>query len=60
MTDTKTVNVGDRFKDRHGPIRIMSIAEGYAMVRRPQGMPFAIYLKDLLRLPYERVETEIA
>ena len=35
--------------DRIAPyvVTIMSIASGYAMVRRPRAMPFAISLKEL-------------
>lgn len=30
-----------------GEVRIMAVAEGYAMVRRKGCMPFAVSLKDL-------------
>lgn len=30
-----------------GPLKIMAIADGYAMVRRPNGAPFAEQVKDL-------------
>jgi hypothetical protein len=29
------------------PVRIMSLAEGYAMVRRKAAMPFAVSIKDI-------------
>lgn len=35
------------WEDRIGPIRVMGVVEGYAMVRRPGAMPFCIPLKDL-------------
>jgi hypothetical protein len=41
------MNVGDKIFDDIGEARIMSIAEGYAMVRRPRCMPFVIVLKDI-------------
>jgi hypothetical protein len=41
------MNVGDKIFDDIGEARIMSIAEGYAMVRRPRCMPFVIALKDI-------------
>lgn len=28
-------------------VRVMAVAEGYAMVRRPRAMPFAVSLKDI-------------
>ena len=32
--------------DNFGPIRIMAIAGGYAMVRRPGGMPFVELIRE--------------
>ena len=39
-------------------VRIMATAEGYAMVRRPRGMPFVVQEKELRPLTQEdgRVE----
>ena len=41
-------------KDSIGPIRVMAVAEGYAMVRRPRCSPFAVPVKQLETM--ERVE----
>ena len=41
------MNVGDKIYDEYGEARIMAIAEGYAMARRPRAMPFVIVLKDI-------------
>lgn len=32
-------------------VKLMAIADGYAMVRRPSAMPFAIKIAELSRLP---------
>ena len=42
-----TYKVGDDWKDAHGLIRIMAIADGYAMCRRRGCMPFVVYLKNI-------------
>ena len=34
-------------RENLGPVRIMAVAEGYAMVRRPRCYPFVIALKEL-------------
>ncbi len=35
--------------DQHGPVRIMAIADGYAMVRRPGCMPFVEPIREFGR-----------
>lgn len=45
--ETREIHVGDRLDYRGGAIRVMAIAEGYAMVRRPGAMPFVVSLKEL-------------
>lgn len=50
--------IGDRFVNgRNGFLRVIALAEGYAMVKRSteNNMPYVIYEKDLLRMPYERI-----
>lgn len=37
--------------DHVGPLRNMTHAEGYTMVRRPKGMPFVLSVADWLTLP---------
>lgn len=39
--------VGFRFGDGIGEIRVMAIAEGYAMCRRPRAVPFVRSIKDI-------------
>lgn len=31
-------------QDEYGPIRLLAVAEGYAMVRRPRAVPFVMPL----------------
>ncbi len=38
---------GQLWNDIHGTVRVMSVAEGYAMVRRPHCMPFVISVRDM-------------
>ena len=42
-----TVKVGDKIYDEYGEARIMAVAEGYVMARRPRCMPFIVALKDI-------------
>lgn len=37
--------------DHIGPLRNIAEAEGYAMIRRPQAMPFVLSVADWQRLP---------
>ena len=40
---------GSRLKDpKHGQIRVMAMAEGYAMVRRPRCSPFVMPLAKIV------------
>lgn len=44
------VKPGDKFARRAGvagTMKIMAVADGYAMARFPHCIPFVIYLKDL-------------
>lgn len=45
VVDGKIIQGADTFE-----VRIMSIAEGYAMVRRKSAMPFVCNIKDLREL----------
>lgn len=47
--DKQALRVGVRIAYTNGAIRIMAIAEGYAMVRYPRAMPFIVALKELER-----------
>jgi hypothetical protein len=53
VTAPDTWRIGDRcwtYTHRGeliGPFRIMGIAEGYAMIRRPRAMPTVEHLNDL-------------
>jgi hypothetical protein len=42
------VQPGDRFVDDVGPLRVMAVAEGYAMLRRPYAVPFVRPIPYLL------------
>jgi hypothetical protein len=46
MTDD--VKVGSYWFHRHGEVRVMAIAEGYAMVRRRGCAPFVVSCKELI------------
>ena len=35
-----------RWRDKHGEIRIMAIVEGYVVARRKGKMPFLVALRD--------------
>ena len=35
------------YEDENGPFRVMTVAEGYAMCRRKNAIPFVVPLKDL-------------
>lgn len=54
MPQPVSVKRGDRFarKDPQacalGVVRVMTVAEGWAMVRFPRAVPFAVFVKDLL------------
>lgn len=41
------IKAGFKFKDTIGEIRVLAVAEGHAMVRRPHSYPFTISLKDI-------------
>ena len=40
------LNVGDRFTDEHGEVRVIALAEGWVMVRRKNAVPFVAYWKE--------------
>lgn len=42
--------INDKFFYLDGTIKIMAIADKYAMVRRPRCMPFVMYFDDLEKL----------
>jgi len=42
---------GDRRSDDVGPLRCMTFAENYVMVRRPGAAPFVMVSSEWLRLP---------
>jgi hypothetical protein len=39
--------VGDLYRDSHGIVRIMSIVDGWAMMRRPRCIPFCRFVTDI-------------
>jgi hypothetical protein len=43
-----TESLPKNWEDRHGPARLMAVAEGYAMMRRPGSMPFCFPVKELV------------
>jgi hypothetical protein len=43
----RPVLAGQTWHDIHGTARVMAVAEGYAMMRRNNCMPFAIPVKAL-------------
>jgi hypothetical protein len=45
------VSKGQRRQDAHGPIRVMAVAEGYAMVRRPHASPFILPVRTVETIP---------
>ena len=45
------VKPGQRRRDAHGIIRVMAVAEGYAMVRRPRASPFILPVTTLEAIP---------
>jgi hypothetical protein len=47
---SETVKVGDRWCDARTEVRVMAVAEGWAMVRRRGCMPFAVFIRDMLAL----------
>lgn len=59
MSESSTVQRGDRFarKGEARTVRVMAIADGWAIVRYPRAVPFAVFVKDLLDVAqWERVE----
>lgn len=44
-----TIKAGDRVPYKRGTLKIMAIAEGYAMVRYPRAMVFCLPVKELER-----------
>lgn len=38
---------GDEYKDDHGTIRVMAVADGYCLCRRPGRMPFVRTEKEV-------------
>lgn len=44
------ITVGDRVHDVNGELRVMALADGWLLVRRPGCVPFAMYHHDWRRL----------
>lgn len=44
----RPIEVGDAFEDDYGRLRVIAIADGYLMIRRPQAQPFVICHKTFL------------
>jgi hypothetical protein len=42
-----TIEAGYTWSDEIGSVRVMAVAEGYAMCRRPGAMPFVRSIKEL-------------
>jgi len=40
MSDTPEIKKGTTFVYLRGPVKVMAVADGYAMCRRPRCMPF--------------------
>lgn len=51
----EAVKRGDRTIDEHGEIRVMAVADGYVMVRRPGCLPFVLSVKEFLTKSQELV-----
>ncbi len=43
------IEPGYVWTDHHGPIRVMAIADGYAMCRRPGATPFVRWIRDIMQ-----------
>lgn len=41
------VRRGTRFTDAYGEVRVLAVADGYAMCRRPMSMPFVYSVRDV-------------
>ena len=57
LTQTHPVAFKDgewTYETQRFPVRVMAVAEGYAMVRRPRAMPFVCHIKDLSTVPNEK------
>ncbi len=51
MADQSQTTAGEIRYDHNGPLRVMAVADGYVMCRRPRCMPFALSVKDWHKLP---------
>lgn len=49
-SEAERIAKGLRFRDRLGDLRVMAVAEGYAMVRRPHAIPFIMTVKEVAAL----------
>jgi hypothetical protein len=45
MITEKDIVKGFRYADNHGEIRVMAVADGWVLARRPRMVPFAIQAK---------------
>ena len=43
----RMVLAGQLWDDQHGTVRVMAVAEGYVMARRPHCMPFIVSVNDM-------------
>ena len=51
IAKTRRADISDLsryWRDERGPIRLMALVEGYAVMRRPGAIPFLVFAKDLL------------
>ena len=55
MAKKLALEAGESRFDRYGPIRVMAVAEGWAMVRRPRAKPWVLRVADVMRLNTEPV-----
>lgn len=44
------IKPGLRLSDEHGAMRVMAVAEGYVMLRRPRATPFVRSVKEIEKL----------
>lgn len=47
MVDVRVIHVGMVLRWKNAPVRVMALAEGWAMVRRKGAMPFVVRVSEL-------------
>ena len=46
MPKTTSTEIALERADRYGPMRLMAVAEGYVMAKRPRGTPFVVAIDE--------------